>query len=163
MATNYLDSGNTRTAVTDNARHVNIQSTGPTGLGHNRNIDDCVHTTHPGTDASNTATWTAAENVTELEIRAVETAAGALQTTDAFLVVTNAPTAAIAKTWLEDNTTDYAYLQLTEDITTDYTQDVMYEMGYWGETLTIHRTSAITRVDVLPISGVNMRIIIGAA
>ena len=149
MATVYNDQGNARVAVTDDEMHTKVGSIGKTSAAHNRNIDDAVTTTHPGTDASNTATWTTTESVTELEIRVVETTAGDLQTSDAFLVVINAPTAAIAKAWLEDNTTDYA-------------QDVVYEMGYFGEALNIQRTSPIVRIDVLPISGVNMRFVIGA-
>lgn len=119
------------------------------GVSHNRNIAAAAHTTHPGNDTTNHATWTAAEAVTELTIKCVEATPGALQTSDAYLVVINAPTATIAKTWIED--------------AGSASQDVAYEMGYFGEELIIRRTSNITRVDVLPISGVDMRFVIGAA
>ncbi len=124
-------------------RRVLTEKTGP---AHNRNIA-LAATTHPGTDATNTATWTAAEAVTELTIDAIPTTAGAVQANDKYLVVVNAPSAAVAKAWLEDAGTA--------------SQDVLYEVGSLQSQKVISRSAPITRVDVLPI-GDTMRVIIGA-
>ena len=128
---------------------VRLEGTGPIGAAHNRNINDAV-TTHPGTNATNTATWTEAEGVTELTINSINSSGtgAALQNDEGYLVVINAPTAAIAKAWLEDAGAAG--------------QDVVYESGITvGEPLVIRRTTAITRIDVLPLN-VDQRFIIGA-
>ena len=130
---------------TDGAAHV---TTTKRGEAHNRNIAAAA-TTHPGDDSTNTATWTAAEEVTELSIRAIEATGAASTSALGYLVVVNAPTAAIALAWLTD--------------AGSASQDVQYEMGYYGEELIIKRTTNITRIDVLPIGDMGTsRFVVGA-
>jgi hypothetical protein len=127
---------------------INVASTGPIGAAHNRNIPAAA-TTHPGDDTTNTAEWTTAEGVTELSIRVIENTGAASTSALAYIVVINAPTATLAKAWLEDAGA--------------IGQDVQYEMGYYGEALIIRRTTAITRADVLPIGDLGTsRFVIGA-
>ena len=153
MSTERQDSsGNEYAAVgeyTDGAIHVNVTANGPTGAAHNRNINDAV-TTHPGNDTTNTATWTAAEGVTELTITSINSSGtgSANQNDEGYLVVINAPTAAIALAWLTDAGA--------------VGQDIVYEGGITaGEPLIIRRTTAITRIDVLPLN-IDQRFVIGA-
>lgn len=138
--------GHTKQRISDGRAHV---TTDKVGVAHNRNIAAAA-TTHPGDGTNNVATWTVAEGVEELSIRVIEATTtsnvpGAL----AYLVVVNAPSDAIAKTWLEDAGSS--------------SQDVMYQMGYYGEELIIKRTSPITQVDVLPVGDLGVsRFVIGA-
>lgn len=114
------------------------------GLAHNRNIPAAA-IVHPGTDATNTVTWTPEQRIREVTVRGIQSAIG-----DAFLVVINAPTAAIAKTWIEDNVSAPS-------------QDVVYEMGEFNEGgLVIQRTTNILRLDVLPLSVAAMRFVVAA-
>lgn len=116
------------------------------GASHNRNIPN-ASTTHPGTDTSNTATWTTAEAVTELKIRAISTPGDYIKNNEGYLIVLNAPTAALAKTYLEDAGA--------------YNTDVLYMMAYPLEEFSVKATSNINRIDVLPL-GSNMRFVISA-
>lgn len=130
-----------------NPRQVITKGDGPTGPAHNRNIAAAA-VTHPGTDATNTETWTIAENIKQLLVRATVNTPAAVTSGDAFIAVINAPTASIAKAWLED-------------VGAGLGQDVVYETGYFGEVLDIRRTTPITRIDVLPLNAI-MRINIAA-
>lgn len=121
--------------VTNGAAHVTISGG---GIAHNRNIPAAA-TIHPGDDSTNTATWDSSEGVKNLLIHAIPSAGAAIQSDDKFLVVVNAPTAAIAKTWLEDSGS--------------ISQDVQYQVGYVNESTLISRSSVITRVDLLPLNG----------
>lgn len=142
--TGNVNKGGVYQNITTGSAH--ILDAGKTGAAHNRNIPAAA-ATHPGTDATNTATWTTAEGVTELTINAIGNVGGALQNDEKYIAVINAPTAAIAKAWLEDAGT--------------LSQDVVYEMGNITESLIIRRTTPITRLDVLPLN-VAMRLVVGA-
>jgi hypothetical protein len=127
--------------VTDGAARVTTEKT---GIAHNRNIN-AAQTTYA--EATNTATWTDAEGVTELRIQARSPTGGAVQADEMFLVVINAPDETTADAWLND--------------AGGAAQDVIYEAGNLSEPIIIRRTSSIRRVDFLPISSA-MRFVIGA-
>jgi len=143
MRRSILSGGGSSPKLTNEAAHVQIGKTGP---AHNRNIAAAA-TTHPGLDTTNHAEWSAALDIRELTIGAVLNTPAALDSGDAYIVVINAPDALTAKTFLED--------------AGSATQDIQYEFGYIGELKTISRTSAIKRIDVLPLNGVS-RFFIGA-
>jgi hypothetical protein len=125
-----------------------VQPTGSglKGIAHNRNIDAAA-TTHPGDGTNNVATWTVEENVREAVVAIADDTGEAVQSDLACLVVVNAPSDAIAQTWLTD--------------TGSASQDVLYEIVTPYQPLTIQRTSAITQIDVLPI-GDTCRVVIAA-
>ena len=120
---------------------------GVVGTAQNRNINAASSTYNTTT---NTATW-AAPGVTQITIAPqVTTTQGALQNSQACLVVYDAPDAATASTWLSD--------------AGSASTDVQYDMVFTGETLTRRFTTGVTRVDVLPIGTGNsvMRVVLGA-
>lgn len=111
---------------------------GVTGIAHNRNMPAAAPTTHPGTDATNTEKFTLTENVLQI------TLLGKLNAVSNHVhkcrVCINAPTATIAKAWLEDDGA--------------LGQDVQYETFNVDTPHTMNRDTAITCVDVLPVGGV---------
>lgn len=130
--------------VTGGAANVYL---GKSGASRNRNIAAAA-TTHPGNDSTNSATWQAGDNVTELRIMSVSSVADqAVNTDEYYLVVINAVNGADALTLL----TDAGGLGT----------DVEYEIGVPLQELIINRTTPITRIDVLP-QGVGQRFVIGA-
>jgi len=118
------------------------------GQARNRNINAASST---WASATNTATWTAGLGVTEVTITPeVTTTQSALQNSQACLVAFDAPNDAVASSWLAD--------------TGSASTDVNYYMVYNGSPQTFIFTSAITRVDVVPIGTGNtvMRVLVGA-
>lgn len=121
------------------AAKTNVAFFGIKGIAHNRNIAAAAVAV-PVDRSNNYASFTAAEQVREVTINAVGSVGGAVTNDDAYLVVINAPTAGIAKGWLDDAGAAG--------------QDVLYEVGYVGTPLVIQRTTNILHVDVKPISEV---------
>ena len=119
-----------------------LSTIGMTGVAHNRNIAAAAHTTHPGNDTTNTATYLPAENVRQ--ITALGKISAVANHIHKIRVCINAPSAAIAKAWLEDDGA--------------IGQDVQYETFNADDGYTMSRTTAILRVDVLPVGGANAEV-----
>ncbi|HFD81059.1 MAG TPA: hypothetical protein ENK05_11825 [Gammaproteobacteria bacterium] len=119
---------------TNGSAHVRpIQGTAETTK--NRNIAS-AQTAHPGDDSTNTATWTQAENVTEVTIDG-----GANGT----LVLFDALDGPDAKALLEE--------------TGGINLDVQYDFVPAGKTRTYTGTSWFSRVDVVPLTAAERKII----
>ena len=127
----------TTTSSGEAAGLLQISGVGMKGIAHNRNIVAAA-TTVPVDRSNNYVSFTSAEAVRELTINAIGSAGGSVANDDAYLVVINAPSSGIAKSWLDDVGAEG--------------QDVQYEIGYIGVPLVIQRTTDILHVDVKPIS-----------
>jgi len=127
-------------------KSVNIASSGPLGIGHNRNIAAAA-TTHPGDDTNNVCTWTAGENITELVITILPTTGTALQNDDICLGVLDATDGAEALSWLG----------AAGGIATD----VQYFVLHPNQPNVITSDSPITRFDCEPLNAI-MRVIVEA-
>lgn len=128
---------------TNGAAHVR-QVNGTSQLTKNRNINAAVVTY---AEATNTATWTASDNVTEVVITPKSATAAGIQNDEFCLVCFDAGTEAIANAFFAD--------------TGGAASDVEYHIIPVAESRRFTFTSYLSRVDVLPLND-TMRVIVEA-
>ena len=120
----------------------NVEGTGE--VTKNRNINAAA-TTYAA--ATNSATWTSADNVTDINIVVKSATAAAIQNDEFVLVVYDVTNEAVAAGFFAD--------------TGGISSDIEYEMIPVGVPISRQFTSYLSRIDVLPLND-TMRVIVKA-